>query len=110
MPIAVTEPLKLSWRGGDGEWDATCEVIGGEVHVTARGGGSTAVLFGHGADPDRSASQFEAFWPTIVGGGLAVLAIDMPGHGASGGKREARREGVDEDLLLAVLQSFSVRR
>ena len=51
----------LSWAGGDGEWDADCEAIGGNVHVKARGGGSTAVLFIHGSDPDRSASSYEAF-------------------------------------------------
>ena len=37
-----------------------------------------------------------------------MLAVDLPGYGASGGKREARRDGFDEELLLAVLQSFSV--
>ena len=107
-PIGVAQPTELSWEGGDGEWDAHCEAIGGKVHVKARGSGSTAVLFVHGSDPDRSASSYEAFWPAIVDAGHAVLAIDLPGFGASGGKREARRDGVDEDLLLAVLQSFSV--
>jgi len=108
MPIAVAEPVKLSWAGGDGEWDATCDAIGEVVHVKARGSGTTAVLFMHGSDPDRSASEFEGFWPAIVDAGHAVLAIDMPGYGASGGKREARRDGLDENLLLGVLQSFSV--
>ena len=103
-PVAVAQPLKLSWSGGDGEWTATCEAIGCDVHVSRRGGGSgpsSDILFLHGSDPDRSARSFEAFWPPLIEAGHAILAIDMPGHGASTGERKGRV--IDDLLLLAVL-------
>lgn len=108
-PIAVSQPLKLSWSGSDGEWTATCEAINCDVHVSRRGGGSGSMefLFLHGSDPDRSSRCFEAFLAPFVEAGHSSLSIDMPGHGASTGERKAR-EGVDDDLLLAVLQSFSI--
>lgn len=103
-PSAVSEPLALKWSGGDGEWTAACDL--GDVHVSTRGAGSRVALFLHGADSNRSAASWANYWPMLEG--LAVIAIDMPGHGLSGAaNKAAAADGAEHQLVIAVLQSFA---
>ena len=105
-PSAVSQPLVLTWSGGDGEWVAKSEL--GEVHVSTRGAGSQVVLFLHGADADRAAASWANYWPALAAE-MAVIAIDMPGHGqsSSSGKSSSAEGADDSSLVLAVLKSFA---
>jgi len=65
------------------------------------------IVFIHGAQNDHSVWGLQSRW--FAHHGYGVLAVDLPGHGRSGGAAMASVEAM-ADWLLAVLDAAGVRR
>ena len=91
LAAALALPAADGAAGGFGPLEATGRVVsadGVEIVYTARGSGSTALLFVHGGLADRTfwAPQIEEFSKEF-----RVVALDLGGHGESGHGRKVWR-------------------